>query len=179
HYYDPWGYHWYGWYWGGNCFWSRWYGGNWWWYDPVYYRWCYWHDGGWWWQDPAQVNIVYVYNNGQYEQANSAEAATTGVQTAPTGPGQEPAGSAATASFSSKDGTRMVKIVNGDAFLYDTVQGEDNKPYFLASGVKEVKFSEGNGKDPQVLAIFEDGSFQMYDSDGNAYNQQPNGSSGN
>lgn len=168
HYYDPWGYHWYGWYWGGHCFWSRWYLGNWWWYDPVYYRWCYWHDGGWWWQDPARVNVVYIYDNGQYEPADSTEA--TADMNAPTGPGQEPAGSAAPVSFSSQDGTRMVKVVNGDAFLYDTVQGEDGKPFFLASGVKEVKFSGGDGKPLQVLAIFEDGSFQLYDSDGNAYN---------
>jgi len=166
HYYDPWGYHWYGWYWGGNCFWTRWYGNNWWWYDPVAFRWCYWHEGGWWWQDPAQVNIVYVYNNGQYVPANSTDTAAQAAN-----PGMNPS---TEASYSSKDGSRMVKIVGGDAFLYDTVPGEtDNKPVYLGSNVKEAKFSSAQeGKPLQVLLVFDDGSFQMFDSDGNPFGQE-------
>lgn len=176
HYYDSWGYHWYGWYWGGHCFWTRWYGSNWWWYDPVSFRWCYWYNGWWWWQDPAQVNVVYIYNNGQYEPAASTQVTTT-VQTAPAA---ESDGSATSVTFYSEDGTRMAKIVNGDAFLYDTAEGEtDNKPFYLASGVKEIKFSGGNGKPLQVLAILDDGSFQMFDADGNPYSQGSNGASGN
>ena len=159
HYYDNWGYHWYGWYWGGHCFWSRWYGGNWWWYDPVAFRWCYWYDGYWWWQDPYHVNVVYIYDNDQYVPANSEDTV-------------EATNPSTTVSYSSKDGTRMVKIVDGDAFLYDTAEGEsDNKPVYLASNVKEVKFSGAReGKPLQVLLVFDDGSFEMFDSDGNAYN---------
>ncbi len=183
HFYDPWGYHWYGWYWGGQCFWTRWYAGNWWWYDPVLFRWCYWYNGWWWWQDPYQVDVVYVYNNGQYEPAASAQVTTT----AQAAPGQQPAmapqaaGPSAGISFNSQDGTRTVKIVNGDAFLYDTAPGEtDNKPFFLASGVKEVKFSNGqNGQPLQILVIFNDGSFQMFDSDGNPFNQGSGGTAAN
>ncbi len=173
HYYDPWGYHWYGWYWGGNCFWSRWYAGNFWWYDPVYYRWCYWHQGYWWWQDPS-VNVTYVYNNGQYESA-TAPANQTASTAPPPGNGQAPGTAQVpgpSVSYSSKDGSRMVKISGGDAFLYDIAPGDtDNKPFYLASGVKEVKFSNGqDGKPLQILAIFDDGSFQMFDADGNPAN---------
>ena len=169
HYYDPWGYHWYGWYWGGHCFWSRWYGNNWWWYDPVSFRWCYWYNGWWWWQDPYQVNVVYVYNNGQYEPSTSTQAApgSPAGQTIPASQDGQAVGPST--SYASKDGTRMVKVVGGDAFLYDTTEGEtDNKPYYLGSDVKEVRFSNGqNGKPFQILLVFDDGSFQMLDSDGN------------
>ncbi len=165
HYYDSWGYHWYGWYWGNHCFWTRWYGNNWWWYDPVAFRWCYWYNGGWWWQDPYHVNVVYMYNNDQYVPANSTDTVQA----------PNPSASAET-SYNSKDGTRMVKIVGGDAFLYDTAEGEtDNKPVYLGSNVKEVKFSSAQGEKPlQVLLVFDDGSFQMFDSDGNAFNQGSN-----
>ena len=156
HYYDNWGYHWYGWYWGGTCFWSRWYANNWWWYDTAYARWCYWHDGFWWWQNPAQVNVVYVYNNGNYVAANT----NTDVADQP-----------AELTYNSKDGTRMVKIVNGDAFLYDTVEGEsDAKPFFLVSNVKAIKFSNTFGGKPlRILVTLNDGSFQMFDADGNPF----------
>lgn len=99
HYYDSWGYHWYGWYWGNTCFWSRWYGNNWWWYDPGYARWCYWYDGYWWWQDPYQ-NVVYVYNNGEYlsSAANGAPGIANGTA-APEVPSTE-------VDYRSNDGSR-------------------------------------------------------------------------
>jgi hypothetical protein len=154
HYYDSWGYHWYGWYWGNTCFWSRWYGNNWWWYDPGYARWCYWYDGFWWWNDP-QAQVVYVYDNGQYAPA------ATGEKQDSTAPSSE-------VDFKSKDGTRMVKIVGNDAFLYDTGDAANNKPFYLASGVKGVKFSNTqDGGDPQILLTYDDGSSATFDSDGN------------
>ena len=206
HYYDNWGYHWYGWYWGGHCFWSRWWGAHWWWYDPVYFHWCYWSNGWWWWQDPANVTVVYVYNNGQYVPANSADTTITTTTTvmnpspsgsaAPAGAGNPPAPETAdnstagisepaatgpidpatTASYPSKDGTRTVKVVSGDAFLYDTAAGEtDNKPVFLASGVKQVKYSNPhNGKSMQVMLVMNDGSFELFDADGNPSGGQNN-----
>ena len=33
HYYDPWGFHWYGWHMGADFFWTRYYSGYWWWYE--------------------------------------------------------------------------------------------------------------------------------------------------
>jgi hypothetical protein len=190
HYYDPYGYHWYGWYVGGNCFWSRYWGGNWWWYDPTYYHWCYWNDGWWWWQDPANVQVVYVYDNGSYVNAASVgeTASASAPSGSPSGAGMEvtspSSSSESTASstttkplppvsvdkvLNSKDGTRQVKIVGGDAFLYDTVAADnDSKPVFLSDNVKDVKFIPGTaGAAPQVLVTLTDGTVQTYDSDGN------------
>jgi hypothetical protein len=190
HYYDPYGYHWYGWYVGGSCFWSRYWGGNWWWWDPTYYHWCYWHDGWWWWQDPANVDVVYVYDNGSYVNAGSVgeTASASAPSESPSGEGmQAPAPSSADNSTStnmaakplsplsvdkvvnSKDGTRQVKIVGGDAFLYDTVaEDNDSKPVFLSDNVKDIKFISGNaGAPPRVMVTLTDGTLQTYDSDGN------------
>ena len=161
HYYDNWGYHWYGWYWGNTCFWSRWYGGHWWWYDPGYSRWCYWYDGFWWWNDPYQVNVVYVYNNGQYSSANN--------DGAPSMSNPSANDTSTEIDYKSKDGTRMVKIIGNDAFLYDLVDSPDNKPFYMASNVQNVKFSRtDNGRPLRIKLIFNDGTSGLYDSDGNA-----------
>ncbi len=161
HYYDSWGYHWYGWYWGNTCFWSRWYGNNWWWYDPGYARWCYWYDGYWWWQDPY-LNVTYVYNNGEY---TSSVTNGSSVSTSPS----------AEIDFKSKDGTRMVKVVGNDAFLYDTVDTANNKPFYLASNIKDVQYSKtDNGQPLQIMLTFNDGTSQTFDSDGNPINNGSN-----
>ncbi len=190
HYYDPYGYHWYGWYMGSSCFWSRYWAGNWWWWDPVYYHWCYWNDGWWWWQDPANVSVVYVYDNGSYVNAASVgeTPSASAPSESPSGVGMEAtspsASSDSTASnmttkplppvsvdkvLNSKDGTRQVKIVGGDAFLYDKVAADnDSKPVFLSDNVQDVKFVPGTaGAAPRVLVTLTDGTVQTYDSDGN------------
>jgi hypothetical protein len=153
------------------------------------------------------VTVVYVYNNGQYVPANSGDTTittTTVTNPSPSGstayteaenpPAPEtavnsnagisqpaaanPINPATTASFPCKDGTRTVKIISGDAFLYDTVAGETgNKPVFLASGVKQVKYSNpGNGKPLQIMLVMTDRSFELFDSDGNPYSGQSNNS---
>ena len=167
HYYDPWGYHWYGWYLGGSCFWTRYYWNRWWWYDPVYFRWCYWNDGGWYWQDPANAEVVYVYDNGQYVPSNGNTSTEVN-----SNPNPNPDAPGPAVEYPSKDGTRMVKITGGDAFLYDTGDsGVDNKPFFLASDVKEVRYSKThNGQPLQIMVVFNDGSFKLFDSDGNPVN---------
>lgn len=157
HYYDPSGYHWYGWRVGSNFFWSRWYGDHWWWYDPVYYRWCYWYDGSWWWPDPYQTNLVYVYNDGNYVPANYSAVGAERV-------------------YRSKDGDRMVKVVGGDAFLYDTTDNPEFKPLFLASNANRASFSyDENGSISQVLVTLKDGSFQLFDAQGNPYSNDQGG----
>lgn len=156
HYYDPWGYHWYGWYWGNSYFWTRWYSNNWWWYDPTYYRWCYWHDGGWWWQDPNNVTVIYVYKNGNYEAAGDESESSS----------QSPK-----QVFQSDDGTREVRLVGDDAFLYDTSGDHLFKPVYLDSNVTSVKFSNtSNGKPLQVLLMLGDGSFETFDDQGYSLN---------
>jgi hypothetical protein len=72
HYYDPWGYHWYGWYLGPRFFWVRYHSGGWWWYDPLRIRWCFWYDGFWWWQDPLNISLTYVYNGTDYVPSQEA-----------------------------------------------------------------------------------------------------------
>ncbi len=155
HYYDPWGYHWYGWYLGSSYFWTRYWNNYYWWYDPVSFRWCYWWDGNWWWNNPAHVEAAYVYNNGNYIPSDSANT-------------EAPSGTAAI-EYRSQDGSRMVKIVGTDAFLYDTADtGVDNKPVFLGSNVTNVKFSKtSDGKPLQVMLEYNDGTFGLFDADGN------------
>lgn len=172
HYYDRWGYHWYGWYLGNSYFWTRWFSNNWWWYDPAYYRWCYWHDGGWWWQDP-DTTTVYVYNNGNYMPADGGVNANVNVnvgngQGAPNAqaPMQTQSGNNA---FYSNDGSREVKLVGTDAFLYDVSGQNSFKPVFLGSNVTSVKFSNtSNGQQLQVMLLFGDGSFGLFDNQGNS-----------
>jgi hypothetical protein len=161
HYYDHWGCNWYGWYFGGAFFWTQYYWGNWWWWDPFYDRWCYWYDGWWWWQDPYHVNTVYIYNDGDYVPAGADNSGINAVE------------SAGGSIFRSNDGSRMVKISGNsrDAFLYDTAKKPAFSPIYLASGVKEVKFSNAsNGRPLQVMLILNDGSFDLFDDGGNPYN---------
>ncbi len=179
HYYDRWGCHWYGWYFGSAFYWSCWWGNYWWWYDPAYYRWCYWYDGWWWWQNPDNVQEIDVYNNGEYVPANSGETqGSTGNMPAQNQnsndnapvQGQVSADNTATQiqTFSSKDGSRMVKLAGNDAFLYDNTKKPAQAKY-LASGVADVRFSNSdNGKPMQIMLGLSDGSFELFDEDGNA-----------
>jgi hypothetical protein len=86
HYYDPWGYHWYGWYLGPRFFWTRYYNGGWWWYDPLRIRWCFWYDGFWWWQDPFNISLTYVYNGSDYVPGDEATVDSPTAQTTPLPP---------------------------------------------------------------------------------------------
>ena len=168
HYYDPWGYHWYGWYMGSGYFWTRYYANNWWWYDSAMARWCYWNNGGWWWQDPT-LNTVYVYDNGAYVPAEATDTTDTEAVNGSVPPAAE-VGSEK--SYQSKDSTRIVKVEGNsqDAFLYDTADPPAFEPHYLDTGVSKVKFSyDENGKLSQIMLISQDGSFHLYDTDGNPY----------
>jgi hypothetical protein len=155
HYYDPWGYHWYGWYVGSNYFWTRYYSNRWWWYDSSYNRWCYWNNGGWWWQDPYRVNVIYVYNNNRYVPASDTNVYLSSA-------GQESA-----QVFRNSDQTRTVRVIgeNRDAFLSDTSDYPSFKPVYLDSDVKDVKFSDGG----QIMLTLRNGSFELFDSEGYPY----------
>ncbi len=65
HYYDSYGYHWYGFYIGDRYFFTRRYQDHWWWYDPAASRWVFWNDGAWYAQDPNS-GVLYVNNGGTY-----------------------------------------------------------------------------------------------------------------
>jgi len=169
HYVDSWGYHWYGWFVGDSCFWTRFYGGRWWCYDPDNNRWCFWN-GGWWWQDPYHVGDLYLYNYGQYIPCDSAkDPVVTTVQV-----GTE-------AVYSSPDGTRMVKVIKdaGDAFLFDTAIPPSFEPIYLASQVTGVKYSNtSDGSALQVMLTHGDGSYDLFDSQGNPLNFSSEGNNG-
>jgi hypothetical protein len=162
HYIDGSGYHWYGWYAGDQYFWTRNYAGRWWWYDTEYSRWNFWNDGFWWWQDPYHVGDLYCYNNDTYIPANSADDQIVVTST------DQPASS----SYNCPDGTRSVKIATPlqDAFLYDTANPPSFDPIYLASGVQSVQFSDmSNGKPMEIILKLGDGSFDMFDAQGNPY----------
>jgi len=71
--------------------------------------------------------------------------------------------------FISQDGTREVKIFNGQAFLYDIAPADNNhRATFLSDNVKMIKFlPDPNGNPPQVWVLLNDGSTKNFDSKGN------------
>jgi len=163
HYLDTSGYQWYGWYSGDQYFWTRDFNGRWWWYDSDFNRWCFWNNGFWWWQDPNHIADLYCYNNDNYVPCNSVEDQV--VVTA--------SSDATMRSIPSADGTRIVKLdeQTQDAFLYDTANPPGFDPVYLASGVESVDFSDtSNGRPMEIILKLNDGSFDMFDSQGNAYN---------
>jgi len=159
---DEQGYHWFGWYLGDAFFWTRSFGGRWWWYDGDNDRWDFYNEGFWWWQDPYHVGDLYCYSDGAYIPANSSEDQI--VVTQPDGLNLQ--------SFASPDGTRTVKLVAGsdDAFLYDDTNPPGFDPIYLASGVKSVEFSSGNGRPLEIMLRLADGSFDLFDAQGQPYN---------
>jgi hypothetical protein len=163
HYLDASGYHWYGWYVGSQYFWTRNFNGRWWWYDSDFNRWCFWNNDFWWWQDPNHVGDLYCYNNDTYIPCNSAEDQV--VVTAPADSSMQ--------TITSPDGTRLVKLdqQTQDAFLYDTANPPGFDPVYLASGVESVEFSDAsNGRPMEIILKLNDGSFDLFDEQGNSYN---------
>ncbi len=160
HYVDDWGYHWYGWYQGDQCFWTRYYADRWWWYDGDYGRWCFWSDGWWWWQDPYHVGDLYMYDGDQYVSCNSANDQVVVTTVEP----QD------MAIYRSPDGTRAVKVMgeDKDAFLYDTTIPPSFNPIYLASKVREVQYSDTSNGDPlEIRLTLGDDSVDLFDSLGN------------
>jgi len=162
HYIDGSGYHWWGWYRDGHYFWNRYFGGRWWWYDNDFDRWCFWNEGFWWWQDPYHVGDLYCYNNDTYIPSNSAEDQVV-VQSPDAANFQ---------TYTSPDGTRQVKVATDsqDAFLYDTADPPSFNPFYLASGVQSVQFSDtSSGRPLQIVLRLNDGTFDVLDGQGVPY----------
>jgi hypothetical protein len=163
HFIDNSGYHWYGWYTGGKYFWTRNFNNRWWWYDTDFDRWCFWNNGFWWWQDPYHIGDLYCYNDTEYIPLNSSEDDVA--VTVPENSSMQ--------TFKSPDNTRLVKVVaeTNDAFLYDTSNPPQFSPIYLASGVKDVIFSDtNNGKPLEIILKLSNSSFDMFDGYGNPYN---------
>jgi len=164
HYYDPYGFHWYGWYIGDSCLWVRFYGDRWWNYDQDFDRWMYWNDGRWWWQDPA--GVVYLYNDGEY--------IPTVPEAAPAGPALNGGQAVSSGVFDSPDGSRRVKTVSdgsGDAFLYDTTDPPAFSPVYLGSQIQSVHFSDTSQGQPLEIQLTKtDGTTSIVDQFGHAIN---------
>ncbi len=167
HYVDNWGYHWYGWYAGDSCFWTRYYADRWWCHDDNLDRWCFWDGDQWWWQDPNHVGDLYVYYNGQYIPSDSAnDPVVTTTQTS------------TESNYNSPDGSRTVKIManGGDAFLYDTSIPPSFNPIYLASNVTAVQYSDTSDGSPlQVQLTLSDGTTDVFDDQGNPLNYGDDG----
>jgi hypothetical protein len=163
HYRDGSGYQWYGWYFGAQFFWTRNFEGRWWWYDGDFDRWAFYNEDFWWWQDPYHLGDLYCYDNGSYVPVNSQNDQVQVTQP----------DTVALQSFASPDQTRTVKLVSDsqDAFLYDMADPPSFEPIYLASGVQRVEFSDtGNGRPMEIVLKLNDGSFDLFDGQGKAYN---------
>jgi hypothetical protein len=166
HYYDG-RNHWYGFYHGPTFYWTRYYGDRWWWYDTRFARWVFWGNGFWWWPGPAGVAYVYMDDNYYpYEGAGvTVEHAET--QAAPASVPAPDTGSAT----SSPDNRRTVQVFGdgAQAFLYDKTAVPPKFLKYLGQGVSKVRFSGGTGGAAlQILVEFKDGTFVLFDADGNS-----------
>src|SRR5665213_219507 len=162
HYRDASGYQWYGWYDGGQYFWTRNFEGRWWWYDADFDRWAFYNDDFWWWQDPYHVGDLYCYDDGSYIPVNSRDDQV----------GVSQPESVDLKSYGSPDGSRTIKVVEGteDAFLYDNASPPAFEPIYLASGVQRVEFSGSNGRPMEIVLKLQDESYDLFDSAGRPYN---------
>jgi len=165
HFYDPYGVHWYGFYHGPHFYWTRYYGNYWWWYDVNFARWVFWWDGFWWWPGPAGY---YVYVDNSYYPYQEGGVVVQHSEEQPPAAGVPAPG--AGSSWTSPDGKRMVQVAGSDAeaFLYDKSGSQPAFLKFLGRGVDKARFSGGaSGKPTRVLLEFKDGTFALFDQDGN------------
>lgn len=164
HYYDG-REHWYGFYHGPSFYWTRYYGSRWWWYDSVALRWVYWSNGFWWWPGPGGAPYVYVDNN--YYPYEGDGVTVVHAEAEPPSPAA-PAPSAGS-STNSPDGSRMAQVFGAEsqAFLYDKTTSPPTFMRYLGQGVTRVRFS-GAGASLQVLVEYGDGTFALFDANGNS-----------
>lgn len=183
HHCDARGRHWFGWYIGTVYFWTVWHGDYYWHWDPYYERWVYWHQNRRWYEHPT-TRVIYIYDDRRYYRYEDVGG---GVVTRPdtTPPVAQPPAEPGDAdpadeSYFSEDGTREVRVYGDerDAFLYDTAETPSFEPKWLASGVKEVQFSDTSDGTPLQINIVtekkktENGvetvvrSFKLFDANG-------------
>jgi hypothetical protein len=165
HYYDR-HVHWYGFYDGPSFYWTRYYGGYWWWFDVRYNRWAYWHNDYWW--APGPAGVVYVNVNDQYIPYQQGVVPVT-PPSDPVVPVDKSAEKPQGSTFNSPDKTRMVQVFGPDAegFLYKTSGDLSVFLKYLGKNVEKVRFSGGEADQPLRLLIdFKDGKFALFDAEG-------------
>ncbi len=172
HLYDSHGIHWYGFYNGPKFYWSRYFAGYWWWYDQAFSRWTFWHDGYWWWWGPGGIAFVYVDSN-YYPFDMTSGGVVVVEKTEIAVPPKSPPPSVEGQKWVSPDKSRLVQILgdNSEAFLYNNSGAQPVYMAYLGRDIVKVWFS---GSIPaQILADFKDGSFSLYDMDGNPKKTPP------
>jgi len=195
HHYDY-TYHWYGFWVGDAMFWTRYYDGRFWSYDPYWHRWVYFHDNNWWWQDPYNVNVIYIYRDNYYYHYQSSPGGTLIVPDYTPAPYTPPAGYVpdpvtpvtpvtpapeaplpGDTYYYSLDGTRSIQVSGerATAVLFDlTAEDVDGLPKYLSYlgvGVDEVRFqNDADGKVQNILTLWEDQAgtkqFSLFDANG-------------
>lgn len=169
HYRDSFNNDWYGFYQGPSFYWTRHHAGRWWWYDTRFARWVFWSQGFWWW--PSPIGYLYVYTDNNYYPYQDTEGGVTVMQPEIQQPPAEIPTEEVHNSFQSPDGRRLVQIAgsNNEAFLYDTTGDQPAFLKFLGSGVSNVQYSNKTTGNPlQILVNFNDGSYALFDADGNS-----------
>ncbi|HXS99329.1 MAG TPA: hypothetical protein VN915_01495 [Elusimicrobiota bacterium] len=171
---------WWGFWLGPSFFWFPYYYNYWWWYDPSYARWDYWYGGHWWWYGPGGVTYIYVDNAyvpyDQYAQTYApAQEGSASMPAPPSTPPQTPPASAEKnaptspgGTWKSPDGKRMVQIngAAGGAFLFDQTKSPPSLIKHLGDGAENVRFSGGKSGPTKILVDYKDGSFHLYDQNG-------------
>jgi hypothetical protein len=169
HYVDNTNNHWYGFYYGNSFYWTRHHAERWWWYDSNYNRWAFWADGFWWW--PAATNVLYVYVDNNYYPYQDAQNGVTVIHPEIQQPPAEIPDLSQGVNYNSPDQRRTMLIFGpqSEAFLYDVTSDAPVFLKYLGSNVQSVEYSGKTSGNPlQILVRFFDGSFALYDADGNS-----------
>jgi hypothetical protein len=164
------GFHWYGFYFGPHFYWTRYYGGRWWWYDRGFGHWVYWGNGYWWWPGPGGATYVFVDNAYYPREEAPVDVEPPAAEEPPSAP--EEAGG----EWTSPDGKRAVQIhgPQSEAFLYDQSGKEPVYMGYLGKNVEKVRFSGGkDGKPVRILIDFRNGDFALFSADGEPLDLQP------
>jgi hypothetical protein len=179
HYYDTFGFHWWGFYNGGFYFWTRYFNDNYWWWDPYWHRWVYLNNGQWWWQGP---DGVYLYTGGWYYNYGPGDGGVI-LTPDPSTPVDVPPGGdtppANQTAVYSDDGTRSIQIIGDthDAYLYNLTITDSSDPaaqgVYLASQVTAAAFvNDASGAVSQVVLTVTDDAgnptTETFDANGNA-----------
>ena len=165
---------WYGFYQGKQFYWTRYHDAHWWWYDQKHARWAFWGEGFWWWPSPSGALYVYV-DNDYYPYVDNQNGVTVVEPETTASPNTIPeVGNGV--EYDSADQTRMVQLSGNDneAFLFDTTGTNPTLIKYLGNNVTDVAYSTSfSNKALQILLKYQDGSFALFDANGNSLNTPP------
>jgi hypothetical protein len=156
HYNDRWGHHWYGWYYGDDCFWTAYADNLWWYYDDSYARWYFWSHGAWCWEASLEPTVVYEAAPDATDDSAEAQEPSSFADLLPQG------------AYRSPDGSCLVRVTGdmGNAYLVTERAGRQSLR-LLARGATGVKFhASADGEDTEIMLTLEDGRSLVFDASG-------------